>query len=61
MSRGTNAFAQISIGQIYLMGFTVDVPVGTFDRDVCALGMKYLKAVAVAEQNCEGDDAVISS
>jgi TPR repeat protein len=51
--------AQWTIGEIYLMGFDEDVPVGTFDRDV-PLGMKYLRALTVAERECEEDDAVIS-
>jgi TPR repeat protein len=29
-----NVIAQCTIGEIYLMGFDEDVPVGTFDRDV---------------------------
>jgi hypothetical protein len=49
-------FAQCPIGEIYLMGFIVDVPVGTFDRDV-PLGMKYLKAVSVADRKSEDAEA----
>ncbi len=45
--------AQRVIGEIYLMGFEEEVPVGTFDRDV-PLGMKYLRAVA--ERECKGDE-----
>ena len=45
--------AQVTdIGEIYLMGFTEYVTVGTFDRDV-PLGMKYLRgalALAAAER-----------
>jgi TPR repeat protein len=51
--------AQCVIGEIYLMGFDEDVPVGTFDRDV-PLGMKYLRAVAVAERESDGDDEAIA-
>jgi TPR repeat protein len=47
--------ALYTIGQIYLMGLIgVNVPVGTFDRDV-PLGMKYRRAVTVAERESDGD------
>jgi hypothetical protein len=54
-----DVIAQLTIGEIYLMGFEEDVPVGTFDRDV-PLGMKYLRAVAVAERKCGEDDEAIA-
>jgi hypothetical protein len=41
--------AQRVIGEIYLMGFEEDAPVGTFDRDV-PLGMKQLRALTVADR-----------
>ena len=37
-------FARSRVGEIYLVGFDEDVPVGTFDRDV-ALGVKNLLGV----------------
>jgi hypothetical protein len=43
------------------MGFEEEVPVGTFDRDV-PLGMKYLRALMVAERECEDcEDDVIDT
>ena len=36
------------IGEIYLTGFTQLVPVGTFDRDVPLLGMKYLRGALLS-------------
>ena len=58
-----NVIAQCTIGEIYLMGFDEDVPVGTFDRDV-PLGMKYLRALSVVQQRCDrgcvGNAAAIS-
>jgi TPR repeat protein len=48
--------AQCVTGEIYLMGFLGEVvPVGTFDRDV-PLGMKHLRAVTVAEPECDEDE-----
>jgi hypothetical protein len=57
-----NAQAQRKIGDIYLMGFFGEktVPVGTFDRDV-PLGMKYLRALTVAEREHEQHEAAAIS
>jgi hypothetical protein len=47
--------SQDTIGEIYLLEYDDDVPVGTFDRDV-PLGMKYLRALTLAERECEEDE-----
>jgi TPR repeat protein len=48
--------AQCNIGEVYLMGFEEEVPVGTFDRDV-PLGLKHLRALTVAEREGEEYEA----
>jgi TPR repeat protein len=45
-----NVFAQCTVGEIYLMGFSERVPVGTFDRDV-PRGMKILRAVIAGAEH----------
>ena len=47
-------FAQVTIGEIYLIGFSEVALVGTFDKDV-PRGMKNLKAVI--DQKGEADEA----
>jgi hypothetical protein len=54
-----NYRAQLIIGEIYLTGFEEGVPVGTFDRDV-PFGMKYLRALTVAERKSERHGEVVS-
>jgi TPR repeat protein len=61
----TQAAEQGSIGMIYLMGFidrqefVLDVPVGTFVRDV-PLRMKYLRVLTFADRNRGDDSATVS-
>jgi hypothetical protein len=47
--------SQDTIGEIYLLEYDDDVPVGTFDRDV-PLGMKYLTVLTLAERECDEDE-----